>query len=94
MRKFEVVMLFVMMAVFVVVEAWLKHGPWYLPPAFFLGLGVCAVLVVAMRAQGRVDDLGRDPDERPCTNCRYDLRGNVSGRCPECGTAVEIALPS
>ena len=26
-----------------------------------------------------------------CTNCGYDLRGNVSGRCPECGTPVDNA---
>ena len=24
-----------------------------------------------------------------CQNCGYNLTGNVSGRCPECGTAVE-----
>lgn len=24
-----------------------------------------------------------------CLNCGYDLTGNVSGRCPECGVAVE-----
>ena len=24
-----------------------------------------------------------------CQNCGYDLTGNVSGRCPECGTAIE-----
>ncbi|MBP7746729.1 MAG: hypothetical protein KA383_11420 [Phycisphaerae bacterium] len=23
-----------------------------------------------------------------CTGCGYDLTGNVSGRCPECGTAT------
>jgi hypothetical protein len=23
-----------------------------------------------------------------CRKCGYDLTGNVSGRCPECGTAV------
>lgn len=23
-----------------------------------------------------------------CANCGYDLTGNVSGRCPECGTEV------
>ncbi len=23
-----------------------------------------------------------------CVNCGYDLTGNVSGRCPECGTAI------
>lgn len=25
-----------------------------------------------------------------CRKCAYDLTGNVSGRCPECGTAVRI----
>jgi hypothetical protein len=24
-----------------------------------------------------------------CQHCGYDLTGNVSGRCPECGTAIE-----
>jgi len=26
-----------------------------------------------------------------CRRCGYDLRGNVSGRCPECGAAVQQA---
>ena len=26
--------------------------------------------------------------QRKCRKCGYDLTGNVSGRCPECGTAV------
>jgi hypothetical protein len=25
---------------------------------------------------------------RYCGSCRYDLSGNVSGACPECGEAV------
>ncbi len=25
-----------------------------------------------------------------CRRCGYDLTGNVSGKCPECGTACEI----
>ncbi|NOX59455.1 MAG: hypothetical protein GXP29_11445 [Planctomycetes bacterium] len=25
-----------------------------------------------------------------CFNCGYDLRGNVSGVCPECGTAIPL----
>ena len=24
-----------------------------------------------------------------CSQCKYDLRGNVSGVCPECGLAIE-----
>ena len=27
--------------------------------------------------------------EHLCEECDYNLRGNVSGRCPECGTSVE-----
>ncbi len=29
-----------------------------------------------------------------CSICSYDLRGNVSGRCPECGTPIENRKPS
>ncbi len=31
------------------------------------------------------------PDELCCRTCGYDLTGNVSGRCPECGR--EVPLP-
>ena len=33
--------------------------------------------------------LGRRPARGVCHSCRYDLTGNVSGVCPECGTEVE-----
>ena len=29
--------------------------------------------------------------EGRCAQCGYDLTGNVSGRCPECGVAVSLA---
>lgn len=28
-----------------------------------------------------------------CTACGYDLRGNLSGTCPECGAEVEFLPP-
>ncbi len=28
-----------------------------------------------------------------CESCGYDLTGNVSGRCPECGTPVKAPAP-
>ena len=30
----------------------------------------------------------RRPPKGHCQNCGYDLTGNVSGRCPECGEAT------
>lgn len=33
----------------------------------------------------------RLPPSNRCTNCEYDLTGNQSGRCPECGEPVRLA---
>ncbi|MGN6368466.1 MAG: hypothetical protein ACTHN5_09415 [Phycisphaerae bacterium] len=33
-------------------------------------------------------------DTRRCPACEYDLRGNTSGRCPECGTIILSAASS
>jgi hypothetical protein len=48
-----------------------------LPPALWLGLRFRRVLLLCRRRR-----LG------PCLRCGYDLTGNSSGRCPECGSAV------
>lgn len=29
-----------------------------------------------------------------CLSCGYDLRGNTSGRCPECGTPIPVSKKS
>ncbi len=34
----------------------------------------------------------RDVGRRLCPACRYDLHGNVSGTCPECGTPIRSKL--
>ena len=46
-------------------------------------LPVVAIIIVAIRhafADEQSDQLGR------CIECAYDLTGNESGVCPECGT--------
>ncbi len=46
------------------------------------------ILMYAMLV-GFVDRLGSIPaDDRRCRECDYDLTGNVSGVCPECGAAL------
>ena len=47
-------------------------------PLVSVAIGVLAVAVRQLRH--------RAPGM--CTECGYDLQGNVSGRCPECGQAV------
>lgn len=63
-----------------------------LPPcalAAFVGLLAAGFLVYKI---GRVVAKGlRDwpePGERRCRRCEYDLTGNQSGRCPECGERI------
>ena len=34
----------------------------------------------------------RPPNPGHCPNCDYDLTGNVSGVCPECGTKIEASV--
>ncbi|MFQ5805659.1 MAG: hypothetical protein ACE5I3_04330 [Phycisphaerae bacterium] len=51
----------------------------------YLGIGIVAAAVahfVTARVTSRRFPLGY------CQNCGYDLTGNVSGRCPECGREI------
>lgn len=32
--------------------------------------------------------------EDHCSNCGYSLKGNITGRCPECGTTVASKIPN
>jgi len=60
-----------------------------LPIGFFTALLAFLILFARIRTRGRFTK-GR------CLSCGYDLKGNVSGTCPECGTAAqhESALKS
>ena len=54
-------------------------------------LAVGAVMLLATVGLIAMPLSRRQPDPRLCTRCGYDLTGNVSGTCPECGTGVAAA---
>jgi hypothetical protein len=72
---------------------------WLVSPAYSLTLsGIMsndmlfwAAIMIVLSA-GAITLVHRNPRELPshiCSTCGYDLTGNVSGVCPECGTAVQ-----
>ena len=69
----------------VTVVAWVMRGKWQTTPLPILAIafGVPAVhlTLVALRRY-------RWRHEGRCRKCSYDLQGNVSGVCPECGKAT------
>ena len=55
-------------------------------------LAVAFSLLPLARVVARSRELRRQARIGLCRRCGYDLRGNVSGRCPECGTACRSPL--
>ena len=56
---------------------------------FYIGTGVVATAAIGFWGKLMVDAIGgRMLADDTCIVCGYDLTGNQSGRCPECGTAV------
>jgi len=56
--------------------------PMWLPTVFIMGLW-CALTVTSPRLER-----WRRRKRGLCTKCGYNLTGNISGICPECGVAV------
>jgi hypothetical protein len=55
--------------------------------AIVAGVGV---FIMALHMIGRRDSLRlRFASLKNCAACNYDLTGNLSGRCPECGHVVQ-----
>jgi hypothetical protein len=54
-----------------------------------IGMFIAALHVVGRRASLKLR-FTRNP---VCLSCGYDLTGNLSGRCPECGRAVDGPVP-
>jgi len=53
-------------------------------------LAACVAVAGSMAWIGRAVE-NRNGRPRCCRGCGYDLRGNASGRCPECGTRIADA---
>jgi hypothetical protein len=52
-----------------------------------------ALFIIALHVVGRRDSLkARFASQRKCAACDYDLTGNLSGRCPECGSNISLSL--
>lgn len=55
-------------------------------------LGGIAALIAVLHKVGRRDSLKyRFSSDPSCTKCHYNLTGNLSGICPECGTPIVTA---
>lgn len=51
-----------------------------------------AVFIAILHVVGRRESLKKRFSGLPiCASCGYNLTGNLSGRCPDCGTAVKSA---
>lgn len=55
----------------------------------WIPVAISSVILAMMLVLARV---GRRVSETACSACRYDLTGNVSGKCPECGAVVPEKL--
>lgn len=50
----------------------------------------CVLLVPACIAHAFASMDRKVPPINLCRKCKYSLRGNVSGKCPECGTPIAV----
>lgn len=74
---------------FDVAVVWGLIEGWQPPVAIIAGI---ALFILALHAVGRRDSLKRRfAGNLICLPCGYDLTGNLSGRCPECGAMVGAA---
>ncbi len=51
--------------------------------------GIPILLVVIFWTMERIGFLPQRHAAGACRNCGYNLTGNVSGRCPECGRSID-----
>ncbi len=64
------------------------------PGVFYFGVFALQCFVVLAGVGIYLLPKRLDPRPDLCARCDYDLTGNASGRCPECGQPVEVSLGS
>jgi hypothetical protein len=65
----------------------------WIPPV--ITVGCVAVFIALLHVIGRRESLRlRFSSNVRCVQCQYDLTGNLSGRCPECGHTIASITPS
>ena len=74
-----------------------RDGTESLGTAMMVGYGICSAIgnfLVSLIAAQLAISLPLKPRSAWafCEKCRYNLRGNTSGRCPECGTVIPVHL--
>lgn len=57
--------------------------------ALFFGVPVATIVSFVVWREMKAIDRRRNRQERVCTICGYDLRGQQEWRCPECGEPFE-----
>ncbi len=61
---------------------------WTLPTEPWIWVPAGAIVLWNVYAWWRWHVFKRTPEHPYCSKCGYNLFGNVSGRCPECGQPV------
>lgn len=68
-------------------RAGVRDAGFRVPHGLYIGLGL---VLLTLPAMGLL--LRKQTDPGKCPHCRYDLTGNQSGICPECGQATPAEL--
>ncbi len=63
-------------------------GDYQMPLHTILYIPIIVLIVLKGRHHKRIVELGLR-EQAVCSKCFYDLTGNESGTCPECGTKIE-----
>lgn len=65
-----------------------KNGSITAYVCFSINFGMYIATIVTLIIAGILRLIERRPRPGECQLCCYDLTGNTTGRCPECGTAI------